>query len=137
MSISFEENKKNEFHMHCMIGIRSLLGYNENIKINLKNILRDNYEFDCYIIETKNQTESKIKIHYCFKKCFEYAKYNSFIFIRNRQEIFADLIDFLNSTLIEEDYANLGGIKQNNILDDLDGLKKIEEEKDKNIILNL
>lgn len=136
LSINFEENKKKNFHMHCMIGIRSLLGYNENIKTNLKNILRDNYEFDIYIKECETILDSKIKTHYCFKKSFEYSEHNWFFFIFNRQQLFAELIDFLNSSDFKENTSS-GGLEQNEIIDNLNGLRKIDKEKNKNIILNL
>ena len=119
-----------------MLGVRSILGFNGNIKINIKNILIDEFEFNSHIVETRNQIDSKQKIHYCFKNCFYYSEYNSFYFILKKQEIFSELFDFLDSTYFEKN-THIEGVKINKIFDNLNGVKKINKEINKNIILNL
>jgi hypothetical protein len=50
-----------------MLGIRSIIGYNSNILVFLKNLLRDDYEIDSYVKEMKSQLDTKKTFHYCFK----------------------------------------------------------------------
>lgn len=134
MSINIEENKQKKIHFHCILGIRSILGYNPTIFNNIKNILRDNFEIDSYVYECKDLLDSKIKIHYCYKDVKKYHNYNSFFFIENWQQNCAELLDYFdnNNLLIKQEC-----FRQKEKLDTLQGLKKINNEIDKNIILNL
>jgi hypothetical protein len=137
LSINCEENEDGDFHFHCMLGLRSIIGFNEDIGVNIKNVLRDYYEVDSYIVESKDIVKVKINIHYCYKDVFKFHNFCSFFFISNWQDCCSDLLDiflYLNLNI------TIRGYSQNSILDNLQGVKianKIEKDDNKNIILNM
>ena len=45
-NITVEKNKNKNFHIHCILSITSIIGYNDTIKDNVRNFLVNQFEID-------------------------------------------------------------------------------------------
>lgn len=104
-----EKHEKGNYHIHGIIAIRTIIGYNDVIINNLTFLIRNNYEIDTLIKKCDNFIEIKKKWKYIYK---DFEKKN-----KNKEK------KYIYLKCIEQ---------QENIFDNIKKIINIEVNKEKN-----
>jgi hypothetical protein len=123
--ICVEFNEKNNIHFHCLLGVRSLIGWNDSLSNYIKNILRDFYETDTYVQPLKKEIDAKNAKVYINKDLLKNHQYNALHYVLCWQQIFAELLDYSESVNMDlkswgyeqsEEFDKLQGYKNNELI---------------------
>lgn len=110
-NLTIEKNKKNNYHIHFILAIKSLIGYNDVIENNLKFFLVNNYEIDTKVSILWKFIDIKKGWRYLFK---DYEKNNVNIMKIKKEEesLFNNLSKILKIDIIENNDNNfIKGVK--------------------------
>lgn len=132
--ISFELNKNNKWHAHCMIGVRSLVGFNPFIFNNIKNLIRDEIIIDSLVKELKTEIDIKKAFHYCAKNANNELNYTFITAIENWFDMIAELYDYYINWCHDSGTIK---IEQSKLFDNIIGWTVKENDFSKEILIHL
>lgn len=103
IAVEFNENKKP--HIHAIIAVRSVIGYNDVISSNLRDFIRKHFEYDTKLDLLKTIYDVYKFFKYTIKEIDKMSKNHKLCFVKEWQFIFADFLDYLNEAEYEVDYG--------------------------------
>lgn len=90
-----EYNKKNKIHLHSIIAVRSLIGFNETLLHNINKEFRNNFEID-FVIKPLNKFNDIKRAQSYILKNINIKQKNYHLYIcQGKEYIFENLIEFL------------------------------------------
>lgn len=141
LHLVFEKNENNKNHLHAVVAVRNVMDLNVNLKNNLINLLKLEFEPDVVVKTLKDFLNIKNWItNYLWKNVDFWEIPASFWFLKNQQEIYGDLLDIIdvelkfNSNFICETAAFE---YKDPMLNDFNGCKIVNNRMQKEIILDL
>ena len=141
MYIIFEKNKEQKNHLHGIICVKNITDYNINLKNNISNYLRNNYEEDVVIKNMNDFLSIKNWIsNYLWKDVDNWELNSKLWFLENYQQSFARFLDIsiyeLNSYNNFKLEAN-GFLYDEKELNEFDGCKILKNSIEKETVIDL
>lgn len=111
--VSAEKSDNNLLHSHGIIILKNLTGYPKNIELNIKQFFKKNLSYDVKINNLPSFIDIKRFFMYIYKNKDTGFFLNSVNYNINEQDLYADLVDFLegedwfyeifNKTILDHD----------------------------------
>lgn len=137
--IIFEKNDKNKNHLHGIIILKNLVDYNINIKNNITNLLKENFELDVVTKNLKNFLDIKNWIfNYMWKDVNNWELSSKFWFLKHDQQMYARFLDIVVYEISDVFFVDVIGFEYDEPrLNFFHGCKLNKNQIEKEIVIDL
>lgn len=134
--IVLENNDNNKLHLHGVVCIKNLIDYNTNIKNNISNFLRNNFEIDTLVKNLDQFLDKKNWIvNYLFKDLKNWEYPSTIFYLKKDQQKYANYLDLVSYRLNVK--TNFICFENDDLFKNINGCKIVKNSIDKFIILDL